>query len=608
MDQLARRIARRHLLAAIDMDTATNKEVLDILKFMVGEVSSMSDADVAYGTYALAGLVHQRDVPGAMGLLEKMHKAMIARYRKNLIEWFKKALQARAAQMRRTKEVKKVEKGLQEFVRTIPTIILSKQPLDLNSILPAKAKEIFDPKKLNPIANKIIKSVWTDAQAAGVLPGQAKAAKIKLDIVWDKKDRLWKVEEKQTNRAHKYMSDLMNFGFEFNRTRRRYEAKRLPKGAQGKFRVHLDTNPELARAPSAPTQPGAAPSGSPEAFTNWYWGTWLPANVGRFSKVFSDFAKNIRSSYKVDFKMQGADDVKVQFHRKLESVADIIEELRVRYMNRHGREPWLEVMDRFTDLIMKKGDMMSIIDRINNLQHSNGLFMEHFPAAVQKWYLPFLNAKYHAPTPGALARYFEDRDLRDIVRWFDPAKKPLVAPQEMRDKGYDKMEKEMEVILDEHRKHKHDYPYYLLDKPIGRRKRQQPPERTDPKVQFGLQQIRDWEAQAEMLQDQKPKTMEEQAEWINQAIKLKKEYEEQEKTRAELTRLHKEKQLELQETTPRGEMLEKGYDPSTYKPRGPGFGGEETEREYMERLKRKRASANRIALRWLTRLAASVSA
>ena len=41
-------------------------------------------------------------------------------------------------------------------------------PLDLNGILPPKAQEIFDPKKLNPVANKILQTVWKDAQAAGV--------------------------------------------------------------------------------------------------------------------------------------------------------------------------------------------------------------------------------------------------------------------------------------------------------------------------------------------------------------------------------------------------------------------------------------------------------
>jgi hypothetical protein len=96
---------------------------------------------------------------------------------------------------------------------------------------------------------------------------------------------------------------------------------------------------------------------------------------------------------------------------------DAVEELRYRYTGRQGREPWLEVMDRFVDLVgtTSTNRIRPLIDRINNLQHSNGLFMEHFPGDVRSWYDGFLNAKYSAPTGAHLSRYINDNDLRDYL-------------------------------------------------------------------------------------------------------------------------------------------------------------------------------------------------
>jgi hypothetical protein len=86
----------------------------------------------------------------------------------------------------------------------------------------------------------------------------------------------------------------------------------------------------------------------------------------------------------------------------------------------------LEVLDRYIDLTKTTtpDKVISLIDRMNNLQHSNGLFMEHFPKDVQGWYGRFLDRKYSVRDVYTLAGFIRDSDLRDTIQFYDVANKP----------------------------------------------------------------------------------------------------------------------------------------------------------------------------------------
>lgn len=628
--------------AALDLEMMTPDQIGKMANFLAGQVKSMDDRSVCYGFYTVLATPEDQK-----SRADKLRKALTLAYRERLIEWMEYALVKRANAGGGGTGIKKVEKGLQEFVEAIPAALAAKKLVRLTDHLPKQ--EYLDAKKLDPVANKILGVVWSDAKKDGVLdrsaskvaerfgpniplmeesgnkvkykvksnsqgilvavyygrkkigsmdayvtrypetsrrcgqdvwkllekypqledtsrdrwlpPGEevpltntralkvfgafitdetkhglgigkamylaimkewyakvgpflfmpmecdgsgtskmAKrvwtslarqfpssgeivavvkrpqlpadlkvASKMNLPVHYDKADQVWFIPPKSKTYDVRDQLGGRGYGFRWNPTKKRWESKKLTPKMKQDFEVkdtHMD--------PLAP---------APERLKGWFYEEWLPKNIDRFTRVFSDYARNLQSSYKIIFSLKGG-KVKVKFKRKISTASEAIEELRYRYINRQGRGPWLEVLDKFVELVKTTNvdKLIKLIDRINNLQHSNGLFMEHFPNSVQSWYMGFLNAKYHAPTGPDLAQYIPDRDLKEMLIWLtEPHRKRLkTVEQDYRGMGKDET---FEQMLQKDWRSK-GYP---------REPGTKQPDRFDPEVQKGLSTVRRYE-------------------------------------------------------------------------------------------------------------------
>lgn len=408
--------------AALDLDVEDPEGVKRVVTFMASQVPGLDDKSVCYGFYTAIGVYEPQkekiQIPFSLYITPLMKK-LAAEYQERLVKWFEYALIARSHVGGGGVGIKKVEAGLAAFVEAIPRALAAHAALDLKQFVPDT--EYFDNTKLTPLGAKILKVVQTDAQAAGVL-GLARAATFReastgLSVVWDPKDQVWYIPPTQKTYELKDQLGRRGYGFSWDGQKRRWEIKSITPQIQKEFEV---PEPE-------------------KMLQDWFWDTWYPKNYQRFTQAFTNFARNLQSSYKIEFSTNRKQLAK--FSRNINSVDDAIEELRYRYLGRQGRQPWLKVMNEFlllrdlgptnTDQIIRK------IDLLNGLQHSNGLFMELFPPKVKVWYKAFLNAKFAAPDPEDLARYIPDKDLKELLLFHVSAGKarPLGKEQWSDDRG-----------------------------------------------------------------------------------------------------------------------------------------------------------------------------
>jgi hypothetical protein len=461
----AERVAAR--FATLDLELMTTQQIEKMANFLAGQVKSMDDRSACYGFYTV-----QTAPEATKQMASKLRKQLTLSYRDRLIKWMEYALVKRANAGGGGTGIKKVEKGLQGFVEAIPDALAARKLVKLTDHLPKQ--EYLDAKKLDPVANKILGVVWNDAKKDGVLDDQRAAsrtaAKMNLPVHWDQSDKVWFIPPKSKTYAVKDQLGSRGYGFRWNPTKKRWETKKLSSKIKQDFEVkdaHMD--------PLAP---------APERLKGWFYEVWLPKNIDRFTSVFSTYARNLQSSYKIIFSLKGG-KVAVKFKRKISKASEAIEELRYRYINREGRGPWLEVLDKFVELV-KTTDvdkLIRLIDRINNLQHSNGLFMEHFPNKVQSWYMGFLNAKYHAPTGPDLAKYIPDRDLKEMLIWITEPQRKRLQTIEQDYRGLGKGESFEQMMQKDWR-----------SKGYPRKPGTKQPDRFDPDVQKGLGALRDYES------------------------------------------------------------------------------------------------------------------
>ncbi len=383
MLDLVRRVARRHhrrsITGALDLETASPDHIALLVKFVSSQVKSMDDLSVAYGAYAVDGL-------GDNPAVQDLRRSLLENYRLRMLKWFGYAIQNRARMGGGGSGIKSLKEGLSEYVKSLPDQLLGTYK-PLSSFIKGNVTEIVDKNKLDPVSMKIYR-VLTDALGDSGLDSEFTA---EFD------GELWYIPSNQDTYA--FREELKKGGFKWNPRLRRWETR------------------------SKPDQSLVSSSGraSPPEVRDWFFLSWLPKNIGRFDTVFNTYLKSEESSYSFKFKMQGEDEISVDIKREIAGPKEAVEELRYRYLGAQGRGPWLEVLDRYVDLLKTRNpdQIMQLIDRMNNLQHSNGLFMEQFPSSVQKWYGKFLDRKYSARDSWTLAGFIPDTDLRDIVRWYD---------------------------------------------------------------------------------------------------------------------------------------------------------------------------------------------
>ena len=168
--------------------------------------------------------------------------------------------------------------------------------------------------------------------------------------------------------------------------------------------------PQAAHLHAGPPPPQDPPKDPKE----WFFHSWLPKNIGRFSKVFDDYGRAEGVPYTFQFMIKG-EEVEVSFRRNIQTVAEAIRELESRYGGASDRDGWMQAVDSYRELMRATGSAaMQAIDRANNLEHSHGAMMEHFPPGVRSWYPRFLDFKYTA-SPWQMVNAIEDEDLRVVA-------------------------------------------------------------------------------------------------------------------------------------------------------------------------------------------------
>jgi hypothetical protein len=441
-------------LAALHLDNAPPEEVEKVVKYMATQVSKLSDQDVCYAFYVSVGVVDHPFVKWVGPIKSKL----ASEYQKRMVKWFKYALFNRAGRGgSRNPAIKGIESGIQSFVEDIPQAIESGATLDLAKYIPKN--DFLNGERMTPVGNKILRVVREDAEKDGVLDAVTmRAAKTGLTVKWDPKAKLWKIPMTDKTRQMR----PRDYGFEWT----------------GRQWVTETLNPMIKRDFDIDPPPG-------KVVADWFWKKWYPKNSIRFTKVFTDFAMKAHEKYGIAFKAKKSKNL-VKFKRMITSLEDVVEELRLWYLDKHGREPWLKTLDLFLDFQKTPPTatkrLISQIDLLNGMQHSNGLFMEHFPPNVAKWYKGFLNAKFASPDPEDLARYIKDRDFKDLMMYLAPAGKA-------RPMGRDYWQEEQPIWHTQEKDIDIEGPDWRK-KNYPRKKGTKPRKREDPAVQKGLSPIR----------------------------------------------------------------------------------------------------------------------
>jgi len=466
---------------ALEVQNLPPEEIQKIAEFLSSQVESLDDESVAYGAYAANAIPTEQKV-----LLGTLPARLLLSYRKRLVKWFEYALMKRARAGGGGSGITKIEKGLAEFVEAIPAALVTLKPLQVSEFVPVN--DYLLPERLDAVGTRILNTVLAEARAAGVVPprGGRVAAEINIPLRQDASGR-WFV---MSTPATFHVKDrLRSLGFRWNSVAQRWETAKLTRAMETAFGL---TPPPPARPVAPPPrQPIVVPVGDAAnlaAVEQWFAG-WLSQNIDRFTRVFTDYARNAQSSYGLVFSAQNG-RVSVKFKRDVDTAAKAVEELRYRYTDKHGREPWLEVMERFVDLVSatSPATIQKLIDRINNLQHSNGLFMEHFPSNVRSWYEGFLNAKYHTPTPDILAGFIPDADLRGLLTEMGRTGNPRHTSWESPD--YRNMVKELADVGEVINWRERGYPAYKGSTQI---------DRFDSRVQNNLNVLRQLDTERERI-------------------------------------------------------------------------------------------------------------
>jgi hypothetical protein len=177
-------------------------------------------------------------------------------------------------------------------------------------------------------------------------------------------------------------------------------------------------------APPPPAEPA-------KPIREWFFEDWLPSNIDRFSKVFNTYGRTEGVPYTFKFTVSG-DEVTVDFRRNIETLPEAIAELKARYGKGKDRDGWMLALASYDSLLKAKGKgAMHAVDMANNLEHTHGAMMEHFPPGVRRWYPRFLDFKYTADIL-QMVKQIGDEDLRTIAEALLPyqdAKRRLITPK-----------------------------------------------------------------------------------------------------------------------------------------------------------------------------------
>ena len=449
--------------ASLDLEWASPAEINSIAKLLGS--SKLSQHDAAYITYCMSGLGNRAD------MASQLQRNAMSTYKSALEGWFEYALVKRANIV----HFKGLNKALSKFVQDIPEAVLEDREPDIPPF--REGWGFLDDKKLEAAGKRVVQAVREDAIEDGLWKSEEN--EVKPPLYENREENIWYVPYSRWTYENRTL--LKQLGFRL--------------GNKIWYTPSLDSRIERVFDVGGRNQnPSRVITSEPTLgeLETWYFKEWLPKNINRFKNLFENYIRKEGSTITFDFNVNRNGKVDVGMTRGVTKPSQAIEELRLRYLGRQGRESWLEVMSQFIKLKSASGDQaLHIIDRMNNLEHSNGMFMEKFPPSVQSWYRKFLNAKYQAPRVSNLAKYIRDRDIREFIIYLsdDPLRVPDVT-------DYREIEKDgpQEEGVDWLAK---GYPYAP-----GQKR----PDRNDPDVQKGLKELREFESSTKTATNLGPAT------------------------------------------------------------------------------------------------------
>jgi len=364
-------------------------------------LQGLDSKDIALGAYLYDVFANQfSNFPSVKAFRDEL----AVEYARRFAGWLGYAFENRANRTTKTPPMKDLEDAIEEWVEDIPNM-LTGQDKPLSKSLSAATAKYLNLSKIDKIGDRILREVHTEWKKDGEGVRNASADLRDMDISFDPARKLYVIPKVSEPGLEAKLRDL---GFKFE-------------GDSWTTRIleplALKMFPSIKLMPSAPKPKpsrGIVPEGKPHTEAhNWFFYRWLPSNLHRFSKIFTDFGRVEGVEFVFKFTLQG-DDVSVNFEKDVGGQDIASEVVRDRYKKDKSRAPWIEALDIREDLKRAGGsNAMKVVDRANDLQHSHGSMIEHFPPDVRQWYPPFLDFKYSASVMQML-KAIKDSDLREI--------------------------------------------------------------------------------------------------------------------------------------------------------------------------------------------------
>lgn len=365
------------------------EDVHDILPALAASLGSSSDWDVAHAAYVFDYLASQDTDPRTAAL----GQALATEYAQRFAEWLGYVFLDRANLTRQTKVMKDLEEGLGQWVEAIPTM-LGKAARSPSEFIPAGAGKFFREDRLDALGRSILRVITQDWDRAG----KQAEAQVELPFSWNPQKHVYELPVSSLTYANR--NKLRALGFEYE--------------GQVWTTDTLDTQALEALGLVARIQKAPAQSHSQADPAEWFFEKWLPRNIDRFSKVFNEYGRAAGVAYSFKFQVTGR-DVSVVFTRDIRTIPEAVAELTARYGGASDRDGWMLAIRCYQDLRKATGKAaIHAIDMANNLEHSHGAMMEHFPPGVRKWYPRFLDFKYTAGI-WQMIHALHEEDLRVVA-------------------------------------------------------------------------------------------------------------------------------------------------------------------------------------------------
>lgn len=327
-----------------------------------------------------------------------LYDALVGRYAEMFAEWLGYVFLNRANLTQASKAMKALEADLSTWVESIADMVAGPYK-KISEVISADAARFVDLDMLDRIGVRIVQEVRKDFGSAG------KQARVldELPISYNREMKRYEIPKSQLTYTNRNL--LKDLGFRF--VGDVWVTEVLDSHV-------LEVLPQAAKLGKA--TPAKAPHPDVDPRT-WYFDVWLPRNITRFSKIFNDYSRKSGVKYEFTFAVSGS-NADVAFRRNIKTVADAVAEIRARYGGASDRDVWIQAVDAWE--MLRRSPTMKSIDRANDLEHTHGSMIEHFPQGVQSWYPAFLDFKYSASLVKMTSELY-DEDLRFVAEYFLPA-------------------------------------------------------------------------------------------------------------------------------------------------------------------------------------------